>query len=105
MEEKKQEKERREKEAQEAEIRKQEEETNKKKKRKEGKDPKDGKKSQAAGKAGDSKSQDRVTALKSQEGKKHTDSDHQIGKSNSGTERPDSHMTERGESAMDGEGK
>ena len=43
--------------------------------------------------------------LKSQEGKKHaTDSDHNVGKSASGTERPESHATERGESAAE-EGK
>ena len=43
--------------------------------------------------------------LKSQEGKKaHGESDHNVGKSASGTERPESHATERGESAAE-EGK
>ena len=71
------------------------------------KNPKDGKKSQAA-KISESKSQDRVGQLKSQESKKKDgDSDHPpVGKSGSGTERPDSHATERIESAVaDGEAK
>ena len=66
---------------------------------------KDGKKSQAAGKVTDSKSNERVAQLKSQEGKKHGgDSDHAVGKTAS-VDRPESHATDRGESAADPDGK
>ena len=54
----------------------------------------------------DSKSQDRVSQLKSQDGKKgHAgDSDHTVPKQSSIAERPGSHITERGESSGDDKG-
>ena len=50
----------------------------------------------------DAKSQDRVTALKSQDGPKkgHELGEHTVGKIGSGTDRPDSGQTNRVESAV-----
>ena len=74
------------------------------KKRKKGgaEPPKDAKK--AAAQAGKVESKSRI-GDKPADGKKGHESEHTVGQSKSGTERPDSHTTERGESAMDGENK
>ena len=80
----------------------------KKKKRgneKDGKDTKekDSKKGNKEGKVPDSRNQDRVTALKSQEGKK-GDHDHLM-KTSSSIDRPESRVTDRVDSSAEVENK
>ena len=52
----------------------------------------------------DSRNQDRVTALKSQEGKKGHDPEH-LTKTSSSIDRPESRVTERGDSSAEIENK
>ena len=75
-----------------------------KKRKKGGAEPaKDAKK--AAAQPGKVESKSRIGDKPPGDGKKGHESEHTVGQSKSGTERPDSHTTERGESAMDGENK
>lgn len=81
----------------------------KKRRQQDGKEKESGKKEKEPKKITDSKSQDRVAQLKSQDGPKRghgaDGGEHTVGKIGSGTDRPDSGLTNRAESAVADDGK
>ena len=78
----------------------------KKKRQQDGKEKDSGKKDKDPKKIADAKSQDRVAQLKSQDGpKRGHGAESEVGKMGSGTDRPDSGLTNRVESAVAEDGK